>query len=230
MEHKSKTTMLALSAALFIATAVGWAWHTSQSKLTPLAAAEKPKVAVASVPAIEIPPQVTTPPVVTRAVYRSTSMEEAIAAAKASVNREPMQQITYAPVTARGTAPTAPIHKVRRYSPSVGSIPPPPNVSLMEPPTAHPANFYQEQPATAFSQERRHNKLTTEDFRLVGLIDGKAIFKLRGSRADELQLPRSFTLGQGESFANIKLDRVTVESATVHDGNQLAVKSLEPVH
>lgn len=229
MENKSRTTMLAISAALFIATAGGWAWHNSQSQPARLAAGDEPKVAVANAPAIEIPPQKTEPTVSavsTRGVYRSTSMEEAIAAAKASVKREPMQPLTHGSVTDRVSAPE---HRAGRSSPSTVLIPPPPNVSLMEPPVARVASFYQEQPATSYP-ERRNNKLTTEDFRLVGLIDGKAIFKLRSSRADELLLPHSFTLGQGESFANIKLDRVTVETATVHDGNQLAVKSLEPVH
>lgn len=242
MELKSRTTMLALSGALFIATATGWAWHNSQCQQAPLAAVEQP-VSQHSGPANQLNNTVVSADIAPPAcahfpspVYRSTSMKDAIAAAKASIRREPMQSLTQDSVTTRASQVTAAVPKPRRYAARTVSVPPPPNMRFTDPPAPSAASIYNLQQTAgnyeteANYQRQEKHRLTSEDFRLVGLIDGKAIFKLRRNVAEELQLPRSFTLGQGESFANIKLDQVTFETATIHDGNALAVKSLEPVH
>lgn len=252
MEEKPRKTMLALSGLLFVATACGWVLHNNQSPSQPQPQVEQPKVTAM----LETPPSLTAPAAAKTAsdtpaqssalappgsaqqaegrtasrIYPKTSMEQAIMDARASIGRDPMQPVNRSALASTSRT-SAPLRGSRHSGRGSTFIPPPPSVSFSEPPVANYPTFDEaNQPAPANYSQRQHQKVMAEDFRLVGLIDGKAIFKLSRNVAEELQLPRSFTLGPGESFANIKLDGVTVESATINDGNKLAVKSLEPVH
>lgn len=66
--------------------------------------------------------------------------------------------------------------------------------------------------------------------KLVGLVDGKAIFSLQKAYAREHNLPTSFTLGAGQQYNGIKVESVSQTSATISDGKSICVKDLGPIN
>lgn len=247
MDDKSKTrvTMLALSGVLFGITGFGWLInksstpHIERNSVSSTTGGASGNTAADS--AADVTTSAVTSPVLAAssssaggadpatAVYPSTRMEDAVRAARESIRKDPVQPLQAA--STRVLIASAPHRQYRGGQ--TNFVPPPPNTRLLDPPPVSDPSLYQQglhlgSPMEVM--EKRSNKLAVQDFRLVGLIDGKAIFKVRRKVAEDLQLPSAFTLGKGESFNNIKLDAVGDDSATVHNGSEVSTKALESVH
>lgn len=70
----------------------------------------------------------------------------------------------------------------------------------------------------------------SDQIRLVGLIDNKAIFTVPKSVAADLNLAHpSFTLSQGERVGSVVVESITKTSATVRDGKRISVKELQAI-
>lgn len=230
MEDKSKSrvTMLALSGVLFGVSAFGWMIQRGSVPTTDSATntvQEQPQAASASASATA-PNAVIQP----ATVYPSTRLEDAAKEARAELKRDPFDSIAIDTPVRIAYAPQ------RRHSAYHGAnyVPPPPEARLLDPPAVNDPSLYAGGsaylPAPAEVAPPRPNKLTVRDVHLVGLMDGKAIFRVNHDAAKQLSLPHAFTLGKGESFANIRVDNVSTEAATVHDGNHVSTKALENVH
>jgi hypothetical protein len=235
---KSRVIMLAVSGLLFGATAFGWWVHESNKNLEPteVAAINQPIVGasaqqIAAPAASDIAAEA---PVIAAAtasqVYPSTSMEDAVRAARTSIKKDPTRPMNWG-----GSHAEQPERRfISRHSNNYGRssnnyVPPPPNTRLIDPPpVGEPSGIALGYPVAA--PEAEPKRPTVDDVRLVGVIDGKAIFKVNRHAADRFALPNSFTLGKGESFGNIKLQAVGKDDAILHDGSKVATKSLDPVH
>jgi hypothetical protein len=228
LTKNGRIVMLAVSGLLFGVSGFGW-WMHSQPKAETQTVASA-QVESAPAPVNEIRRDETTEGSLSRqassaTAYPVTSYEEAAKIARASVRPD-----MFAPVH-EASVDTAQAPALQRQQPkrqSSGFVVPPPPVgapSFEELRRMGEAATRQYEPVVAYEIPKR-DKLTVDDCHLVGLIDGKAIFKIRRDVARELALPTAFTLGKGESFSNVKLREVTGETATLHDGLQLAVKEI----
>lgn len=236
MEDKSKSrvTMLALSGVLFITTGFGWAvyngMHSADQKTASTVGSNSATNNIATNNAVALPTEQQA--VIAKAAYPSTSMEDAIRAARASISTNPTAPIgrvaQYQPTTISVAERKSPRHRgSNRMDDPAGYVPPPPDVSQfgVTPQIGYNNTSYVEPAAPAVAR-----KLGVDDVRLVGLIDGKAIFRVNRSVAEELAVQRNFTLGKGETFGDLKLDGVNSESATLRDGSKIATKVLDSVH
>jgi hypothetical protein len=226
---KARLVMLAVSGLLFGASGLGWYMHQNAATSNAYTAISVPPVetpvasAQGTAEAVSRSARETTQP--SPRLYTATQYEAAMKAARESMRRDPVAPLTAATASAR------------RYTPATATayVPPPPETRLIDPPRAQDPSLYNQQPAPYVVEQPayespRHNKLTLQDFRLVGLIDGKAIFKIRQQVAQDLGLNEAFTLGKGESFNNIKVEKVDAEKATVRDGTAVATKELSAIH
>jgi hypothetical protein len=224
-KSKARALMLAASGVLFGASAFGWWLHTMPPQQQPTTSSSA--VASAPLPAIEQPTVavVTRPAAQAAEVYPATTREEAVAAARASVRQDPFS----------GLAASAPAHVVAsRPALRHDFVPPPPEAkSIVPEPPDEWKRLHQTEGIIGCppppAEPARHDKLQVDDIRLVGLIDGKAIFRINRSVAADLNLPRAFTIGKGDTFANLKVDSIERDSAVVRDGTNIATKELGPV-
>lgn len=232
-KSKSRVTMLALSGVLFGVSAFGWMIHrgSTPEEQQPAATPSQANLAPSTVQSPVAEVQATPTPTAVN-VYPSTRMEDAVREAHAMLRKDPMAPIhTDVPAQSQriAYAPTR-----RTYHRGGSYVPPPPEARLLDPPAANDPSLYGARnaylPAPMEVTPQRPNKLSARDIRLVGLIDGKAIFKVNADVAKQLMLPSAFTLGKGETFSNIRVDNVSTENATVHDGHHVATKALEAVH
>jgi hypothetical protein len=226
--NKARLFMLALSGLLFGASGFGWYMHTTSVSTaqtfssTPTTISTPPVITAAANIGATAAAQPAPLEPATPLTYTATTREEAVRAARESVRPD-----GFAPLTAANVEPPVvrPRHDV--------IVPPPPDTRLVNPPAVNDPSLFapqQYQHQEVAVEEPRHDKLTVDDFRLVGLIDGKAIFKIRKHVAQELGLAPAFTLGKGEQFNNIKVDKVEGEHATVRDGTSVATKELGSIH
>jgi hypothetical protein len=214
---KARLSMLALSGLLFGASALGWYLHTtSVNTAQTISVAPSAPVSVAA-PVAAIAPTVTAVEPATQLTYPATPREEAVRAARESIRPDLCAPIAVASVVPDIKVPS----------------PPPVAPALLDPPRVSTPTYEQLVAAGQQPEQRyeapRHDKLTVDDFRLVGLIDGKAIFKIRRDVAHQLGMAQAFTLGKGEQFNNIRVDKVDNEQATVRDGTSIATKGLARV-
>lgn len=218
--RKARVVMLALSGLLFGISGLGWCLHNGgqQSANEPVPVSNS-EYAASTIPESEEPIiSANVPP-----VYPATSYEEAARAARASV--APDATAFKQPVQVQ-----APTSSPRRLS---TKVPPPPNMAkfgFIEPPKAVPPAASQLVVTPPPDMTPKQDGLTVNDVRLVGVIDGRGIFKVRRDVAHELGIAQAFTLGKGESFDNIRVVNVDAEEATVRDGRTVATKPLSRIH
>jgi len=62
--------------------------------------------------------------------------------------------------------------------------------------------------------------------RLVGVMDGKAIFAVPSDVAYRNNVTSSFTLGPGQKYAGITVQEIKPHSVTICDGKSICIKSL----
>lgn len=249
---KARVLMLVASGVLFGASGFGWWVHsmprTPQGSTSPTwsAATSFPKVGATGAVSSNIGPSgaasvgeaartgaesraqgtalaMASSPISAPEVYLATKREDAERAARASIRQDPFSSLAGAPTSTVNTA------RMRN-----DYVPPPPDTRLIDPPNAYSVPVRELPPPPSMSAEvaaeaPRHDRLLLGDVRLVGVIDGKAIFRVNRDTASQLGLPRAFTLGKGETFANLKVDTVNTDSATVRDGTSVATKELGPV-
>lgn len=235
---KARVLMLAVSGVLFGASAFGWWVHSMPPQADTTAAAATTSAVGATREASlgeaarsgaeSRPLTMASVPISAPEVYLATTREEAERAARASVRQDPFSGITGGAPSA--TASIAPV--VASHVRESGFVPPPPPIVQDLPKGYERAQQEwgrQPVPPNETPVAVRREKLTNEDVRLVGLIDGKAIFRVNRDAAAELGLPRTFTVGKGESFSNLKIENVEKDSATVRDGTTVATKELGPI-
>jgi hypothetical protein len=100
-------------------------------------------------------------------------------------------------------------------------VPPPPDVYPSAPAVA---------PAAATKPEPGYcDRPLHEVVKLVGLIDGKAIFCIPPAYARDKNLPYAFSLSRGEQLYDLQLESVTSDSATLRDGKKICIKQLGPI-
>jgi zona occludens toxin (predicted ATPase) len=225
-----RIVMLAVSGLLFGVSGLGWWMHSQpqpKAETQPVASAP-PESASATAAASVVQafaPSTEAPRTQPGTAYPATSYEEAAKIARASVRPDMFAPVHEASVDT-AQAPTLQREQLKRHA--SGFVVPPPPVgapTFEELRRMGESATRQYEPVVAY-EIPKHDKLTVDDCHLVGLIDGKAIFKIRRDVARELALPTAFTLGEGESFSNVKLREVTGETATLHDGLQVAVKEI----
>jgi hypothetical protein len=98
-------------------------------------------------------------------------------------------------------------------------LPPPPDPSVSNGGEARPYN-----------PPQRPLPVLKDAIRLVGVIDGKAIFTVPSDVAAENGVTPSFTLGQGQKYAGITVQEIKTHSVTVSDGKSICTKELSTLN
>jgi hypothetical protein len=96
-------------------------------------------------------------------------------------------------------------------------LPPPPDASAVE------------VPVQAYAPETPPVPLP-EAVRLVGVMDGKAIFTVPADVASRNNVTTSFTLGPGQKYAGITVQDIKKHSVTICDGKSICIKSLSDMN
>jgi hypothetical protein len=104
------------------------------------------------------------------------------------------------------------------------TVPPPPEAGVPESmlPAPPDARTYESRPKAKTVPLR-------ESVRLVGLVDSKAIFMLPSDVAQAHGVMSTFTLGRGQDYAGITLQKVTDHSVTISDGKSVCIKELASI-
>ena len=160
--------------------------------------------------------------------FPASRREDVVAQARASAIRraDPMQ-----PVFTASAQPARQDQTVNRQvhrgiaANNIGIVPPPPKEWSFGM-VSQAGGIIADPPVP----EKQADIPLSDQIRLVGLIDNKAIFTVPKSVAAELNLAHpSFTLAKGERIGSVVVESVTRSSATVRDGRRVSVKELQPI-
>jgi len=167
-----------------------------------------------------------------RPVTQATTRAEAEAAARASIGRkDPTEQQAKTVISeklsksskspaAKSVIATKP-HKKRGGF----VLPPPPYAPSIVPPGY--AGYNNSGPALAVYVPEV--KPLSEQVRLIGIMDGKAVLALPAGLSAKNDWPRTITIEAGQKFDSIKIISVSDSTVTLQEGEDKSVKALEPL-